>query len=116
MCGSYCRGCDHYRGSHGFMMCEYLLDNGHRRPCPPGKDCTCHTSKKPAKIDEAPRQKAHRKIKATWNQRVVPDEAVAMVAAGKTDAEIAAVFHMKSESFKTWRLRHGVKRKPQPIG
>ena len=47
----YCKGCGHYRGGTGAWTYEYLLDVGHRRPCPPGEGCTEHT-----KHPEAPKR------------------------------------------------------------
>lgn len=32
-----CRGCDYQAGG---KYCDYIGITGHRRPCPPGKDCT----------------------------------------------------------------------------
>lgn len=32
-----CRGCDYQAGG---KYCDYIGIVGHRRPCPPGKDCT----------------------------------------------------------------------------
>jgi hypothetical protein len=37
----YCKGCKYWYGSYeGYAMCNYIFCVGHRRPCPPGKDCT----------------------------------------------------------------------------
>lgn len=33
-----CVGCQYY-STHTYT-CDYILITGHRRPCPPGKDCT----------------------------------------------------------------------------
>ena len=37
--GKYCEGCDYYYGD-SCKTCNYIFITGHRRPCPPGKDCT----------------------------------------------------------------------------
>lgn len=36
----YCFGCVHCRSDYGSKYCNYIFDEDHRRPCPPGKDCT----------------------------------------------------------------------------
>ena len=36
----HCVGCAHYRAQHKVnLMCHYIFDTGHRRPCPPGRGC-----------------------------------------------------------------------------
>ena len=40
----HCRGCVHYYGM--IKCCNYILDKGRSRPCPPGKDCTVKEKKK----------------------------------------------------------------------
>ena len=37
-----CRGCYYYSG----WNCDYILFEGHRRPCPPGDRCTVKSAKK----------------------------------------------------------------------
>ena len=38
---SPCAGCFYYGGSFpSNYCCNYLLTEGHRRPCPPGEGCT----------------------------------------------------------------------------
>jgi hypothetical protein len=42
----YCEGCVYYRGDFEInKCCNYYLDTGKRRPCPPGRDCTSKRSK-----------------------------------------------------------------------
>jgi hypothetical protein len=37
----YCKGCMYWWGAfEGYEVCNYIFCKGHRRPCPPGKDCT----------------------------------------------------------------------------
>ena len=42
----YCIGCRHYRAidthneKNRGLVCHYLLDTGHRRPCKMGEGCT----------------------------------------------------------------------------
>lgn len=43
----YCEGCVYYKGEYEMnLCCNYMLDTGKRRPCPPGKGCTVKTRKK----------------------------------------------------------------------
>ena len=36
-----CAGCLHFYGRyHNNKCCNYLFDTGHKRPCPPGEECT----------------------------------------------------------------------------
>lgn len=44
----YCEGCDYFFGSC-VKTCNYLFVTGHRRPCPPGKDCTVRKEKENGK-------------------------------------------------------------------
>ena len=40
----YCIGCKYYRALYQVnTMCHYILDEGRKRPCDPGKDCTVFT-------------------------------------------------------------------------
>ena len=37
----YCEGCIYWGGDYQTnRSCNYIFQTGHRRPCPPGKDCT----------------------------------------------------------------------------
>lgn len=37
----YCIGCAHYRAEHTTnLMCNYIFDTDHMRPCPPGRGCS----------------------------------------------------------------------------
>lgn len=45
--GSYCAGCIYYKGVNAYSKtCDYLLDTGIIRPCPPGEGCTVRTAYK----------------------------------------------------------------------
>ena len=36
-----CEGCAHFHALYRVnKCCNYLLDTNHRRPCPPGAECT----------------------------------------------------------------------------
>lgn len=42
----FCRGCRYYRAYYQVnTMCHYILDEGRKRPCDPGKGCTVYTPK-----------------------------------------------------------------------
>lgn len=42
-----CYGCKYScTGFGSYIYCEYIFITGHRRPCPPGKDCTVKDEKK----------------------------------------------------------------------
>lgn len=42
----YCKGCRYWDGNSGCHCCNYIFIEGHRRPCPPGKECTVRKAKK----------------------------------------------------------------------
>lgn len=118
-CDKYCRGCGHYRGGNGTYCCEYLLDVGHRRPCPPGEGCTEHT-----KNAAAPQKKyvnpmalrakpGHKPGVPAPNRKIEPAKARELFADGKTDAEIAAVFGAAEITVRRWRASQGLIRKEE---
>lgn len=42
-----CKACFYSaRLSNNTTICDYILLVGHRRPCPPGAECTCYKEKK----------------------------------------------------------------------
>lgn len=45
-----CKGCFHWRNlgtaQGSIKACHYILDVGHRRPCPPGEGCTEYTKER----------------------------------------------------------------------
>lgn len=49
----HCIGCRYYYGSYD-VMCNYILETGQRRPCPPGKGCT---------VRKPTRKRRYRKLK-----------------------------------------------------
>ena len=43
----YCKGCWYWGGnSDSSDCCNYIFREGHKRPCPPGKDCTVKKTRK----------------------------------------------------------------------
>ena len=47
---NYCHNCMYCNMiSDATRYCSYIFVTGHRRPCPPGKDCTVKVPKKPKK-------------------------------------------------------------------
>ena len=45
----YCAGCEHWSSDDNCHCCNYIFNMGHRRPCPPGKDCTVRKNKRKRK-------------------------------------------------------------------
>lgn len=99
-----CRKCAFYwtpTGNRTIELCQYILMTGHPRPCPAGKDCTSFLT--PAAWRRARRgtKALHRydsnrrggKIHAPskWTPQRV-DALLALRAAGKTSAQLAAHF------------------------
>lgn len=112
-CDAYCKGCGHYRGGNGLYICEYLLDEGRKRPCKPGKGCTCHTKfggakKRPYVNPMAPKRRVESKPR---KRKIEPKLARELFEAGKTDEEIAAAFCAAKVTVRKWRAENGLKRK-----
>lgn len=42
MCNARCKTCFYgtVQGKQGMCTCAYIVETGHRRPCPAGKGCT----------------------------------------------------------------------------
>lgn len=53
---AYCKGCIHFDTvQSGAETCNYIFNEGRRRPCPPGSQCTEKVEgKRPAKRPPAP--------------------------------------------------------------
>ena len=48
-----CAGCVYFGWVGSYLgCCNYILMEGKRRPCPPGKGCTVKTKKKGKKVAE----------------------------------------------------------------
>ena len=48
----YCKGCKYWGSNYGSGCCNYIFIEGHRRPCPTGKDCTEYRKgRRPRHID-----------------------------------------------------------------
>lgn len=49
-----CEGCIHYRQicAEYWFCCNYIFDEDHRRPCPPGAGCTVKSRKRRRKKQE----------------------------------------------------------------
>lgn len=42
-----CEGCKYWFGNNEFSICcNYIFIKGHRRPCPPGNECTVKETRK----------------------------------------------------------------------
>lgn len=82
-----CKGCIYQaKGKY----CDYLETAGHRRPCPPGKDCT---------------------VKKTGDRRRTVDYSRVrdLYREGKTDEEIAILAGCGMSSVAKWRYMHNYK-------
>ena len=99
---SYCEGCEHCAQMRTInAVCNYLLDTGHRRPCPSGKGCTEHTSKKPITIKRGGFKGV------MWNTSL----AKRMVEEGKTDKEIASAVGRSEKTIQNWRFRNEMRKR-----
>lgn len=109
-----CRGCGYLRGRGADASCGYFLATGRRRPCPAGEDCTVRLT------DEAERAEVIAGAKKQWQNpqarqpkraaKIDSDKALAMFAAGASDAEIAAQFGAAPVTVSRWRRRYGLLR------
>ena len=116
-CDDYCKGCRHYNESYG-ASCEYMRDTGMRRPCPAGTGCTEHTKRQARTVEGfvpyVPKQKKKTgppKGTPPGNKLIDDAKGRELFEAGKTDAEIAAVFHCAEGTVRMWRKRMRLLRK-----
>lgn len=75
--------------------CTYLLDEGHKRPCPSGEGCTEHTGHRPETRSPW--------AGVTWNMKL----AEKMFEEGKSDEEIAKAVNRTVLTVERWRYRKG---------
>ena len=74
----HCCNCYYYQGGSELdLCCCYILLNGKKRPCPPGKDCTV----------KKPRKGGRRKVQ------------------NKGNGEKSAVFDVESAKYERWKHR-----------
>lgn len=85
-----CKGCKYAVCLSGLWCCDYLKFAGHRRPCPPGKDCTVR--------DDGKQGRGH--IDSDWARELYD--------AGMLDNEIAAEFGVTAVAVFRWRQRNGL--------
>ena len=83
-----CRGC-FALGSQG--TCNYIFIMEHRRPCPPGAQCTARMTRKELSMR-----------KATWDTELGRK----MWAEGKKDTEIASTLGIPTSTVTNYRLKH----------
>ena len=87
-----CVGCDHL-GKAGFaMICEYILNTGHCRPCPAGADCTVNTTLKGV----------NKMRKKSWDENYAKQ----LHTEGHTDQEIADLVGASLGAITAWRHRN----------
>lgn len=83
-----CRGC-FALGSQG--ACNYIFIMEHRRPCPPGAQCTVRMTRKELSMR-----------KATWDTELGHK----LWAEGKKDTEIASTLGIPTSTVTNYRLKH----------
>ena len=83
-----CRGC-FALGSQG--TCNYIFIMEHRRPCPPGAQCTARMTRKELAMR-----------KATWDTELGHK----LWAEGKKDTEIASTLGIPTSTVTNYRLKH----------
>ena len=99
-----------YGDQHGY--CSYILVMQHRRPCPPGADCTVfepHTGKrKPEPIAIIPPATKHPKPTRPRGKQWDKVKARALYDAGRTDRDIAETLGVRVGTISAWRSRVGL--------
>lgn len=97
---AYCNGCKHkhYFGSGETSCCGYILDTGHKRPCPAGAGCTEHTN-----VERAKQSKPE---KPAYDCKLMRK----LFFDGKTDKQIAQIVGRSETAICSCRKRNGLKR------
>lgn len=100
----YCAGCV-YRGRAGSRdICEYLLMTGHKRPCPPGENCT---------VKKMEGDGTHMARQSSFDK----ERARALYEEGKSTVEVADMVGATESAIKSWIHREGIRRgRPAPAG
>lgn len=98
----HCLGCYYYRGGmHTVRCCMYWEIEDKLRGCPPGKDCTRYTKKKPTKQELIPASAKPRK--SSWDR----ERGYKLFLQGKSAWEIAQECYCSKASvnaeFAKWR-------------
>ena len=103
-----CKGCVYAVYLSGAWCCDYLQIVGHRRPCPPGEDCTVRKAANLTKKGSAfmkRREWDTEKAKALYDQKL-------------SDAEIAGEIGATASAVAYWRrglgLPANLERHPPP--
>ena len=86
-----CKGCAYFTASR---CCDYIGIVGHRRPCPPGPECTVKTK------EDRRRKVDYGKVEDLYRRR-------------KTDKEIAAIVGCGVSTVARWRHMNGMKANPE---
>lgn len=88
-----CAGCVYQVKVGDNLICDFLCQTGHRRPCPFGTGCTVKQTKEGETVSKR------------WD--VVT--ALKLYEEGKTDPEIAKIVGVSDQTIKAWRKREGLK-------
>lgn len=86
-----CKGCAYFTASR---CCDYIGIVGHRRPCPPGPECTVKTK------EDRRRKVDYGKVEDLYRRR-------------KTDKEIAAIAGCGVSTVARWRSVNGLPANPE---
>lgn len=94
-----CKGCVYYGRAGAEPICEYILMEQRRRPCPPGEGCT-------VKI-----------VGGTDMKQKAWDEARArqLYEEGKSDIDIADMVGASAGAIAAWRRKNHLVSKNQPV-
>lgn len=93
-----CEGCVDYIALGSGKVCDYMLRNGHKRPCPPAAACTVKSTK--------PRDQADKRVRRpyTWDVSL----GTRLHKEGKNDRQIAEAVGARPEAVRAWRRRVGL--------
>lgn len=97
-----CEGCVYAVLLSGAWCCDYLLMTGHRRPCPPGEDCTVRKEGDYTKKGSAFMKRRE------WDT----DKAKALYDQKLSDAEIAGRVGTTASAVAYWRRGLGLPANP----
>lgn len=97
-----CKGCVYAARLSGAWICDYLSVTGHRRPCPPGEDCTARKEGDLTKKGSAFMKRRE------WDT----DKARALYDQKLSDAEIAGRVGTTASAVAFWRRGLGLPANP----
>lgn len=100
-----CEGCVDLMRAGAAYTCDYLLNNGKVRPCPPGEACTVKSTVKRSLI-------TMNEGKRAWDTA----RAKELFAQGYSDLEIAEMVGTTKAAVGFWRHKNGLRRDRLPPG